>query len=229
MSKFILIGGGTGIGAALAEMLSEAGNEVMVLSRSGGGRQAEGKVSYGYFDVLDENAQLPELNGPLKGLIYLPGSINLKPFRALKLADFRSEMELNFIGAVRCIQHFLPNLKEAAGSIILFSTVAVQRGMPFHAGIASAKGAIEGLTRSLAAELAPTIRVNAIAPSLTETPLAMNLLNSDAKKEASAARHPMKRVGSPEDIAEMASFLLSEKATWITGQIIGVDGGLSAI
>lgn len=120
-------------------------------------------------------------------------------------------------------------LKKAGGSVVLFSTVTVQQGMPFHASVASAKGAIEGLTRSLAAEWAPKIRVNCIAPSLTDTPLASRLLSTPEKKEAASNRHPMKRVGSADELGSIAAFLLSQKSSWVTGQIIGVDGGLSSL
>jgi NAD(P)-dependent dehydrogenase (short-subunit alcohol dehydrogenase family) len=164
------------------------------------------------------------------GLVYCPGNIALKPFNRFSGADFSSDYELQVLGAVTCLQQALGALKKSGNAaVILFSTVAVQQGLPFHSLVSASKGALEGLTRALAAELAPNIRVNAIAPSLTNTPLAENLLNSDAKKEANAARHPLKRVGEPQDIAAMAAFLLSEQATWISGQIMHVDGGISAL
>ena len=170
---------------------------------------------------------LPE---QLDGLIYCPGSINLLPFKRIKPAAFMADYELQVLGAIKAIQQVLPALKKVPqASIVLFSTVAVQSGFNFHAQVAVSKGAIEGLTKALAAELAPNVRVNAIAPSLTDTPLAAKLLNTDQKKEANAQRHPLKRIGSAEDIANTAAFLLSEKASWITGQIMHVDGGMSAI
>jgi NAD(P)-dependent dehydrogenase (short-subunit alcohol dehydrogenase family) len=161
--------------------------------------------------------------------VYCPGTINLKPFHRISIADFKQEMEVNFYGAIRLLQACLKGLKKSSSpSVVLYSTVAVQTGMGFHAGIASAKGAVEGLTRSLAAEWAPNkIRVNAIAPSLTETPLALALLSTPEKKEASDKRHPLGRVGRPEDIAEATVFLLSEKSSWMTGQILHLDGGMS--
>ena len=154
----------------------------------------------------------------------------LKPFARLKPEDFIQDYQLQLIGAVRVIQACLPKLKNSpASSIVLFSTVAVQTGFSFHAVVSSSKGAVEGLTRSLAAELAPKIRVNCIAPSITETRLASPLLNTQEKKEASAQRHPMKKIGAPEDLANLAAFLLSEKSKWITGQVIHADGGISSL
>jgi NAD(P)-dependent dehydrogenase (short-subunit alcohol dehydrogenase family) len=164
----------------------------------------------------------------LDGLAYCPGSINLKPFHRLKIDDFRNDIEINYIGAIKILQASLSALKASdLSSVILFSTVAVQTGMAFHATVAGAKGAIEGLTRSLASEYAPKIRFNCIAPSLTDTPMAERLLANDKKREAFSKNHPLDRVGKAEDIASMAKFLLSEQSSWITGQIIHVDGGMS--
>lgn len=160
----------------------------------------------------------------------MPGSINLLPFHRFKAEDFIQDYQLQAVGAVKVIQAVLPKLKKSEqASIILFSTVAVQSGYTFHSQVAASKGAIEGLTKSLAAEFAPQIRVNAIAPSLTQTPLAAKLLNTEQKMEANANRHPLKRIGLPDDIAQMAIFLLSEKSSWVTGQILHVDGGMSSI
>jgi NAD(P)-dependent dehydrogenase (short-subunit alcohol dehydrogenase family) len=171
---------------------------------------------------------LPE---SLQGLVYCPGTIRLRPFHRLSDNDFLEDFTINVLGAVKAIRASLPLLKKSSSgaSIVLFSTVAVQTGMPFHASIASAKGAIEGLTRSLAAELAPSIRVNAIAPSLTETPLAQSLLSNDQKRQMAADRHPLKRFGQPEDIANLTVFLLDPGTSWITGEIFHVDGGMSAV
>ncbi len=181
-------------------------------------------------DVLLNGLDEAVLPNELAGLAYCPGSIDLKPFRSIKPEDLRAAFELNVVGAFRCAQQCSERLKRVPGSgIVFFSTVAVQRGMAFHASVASAKGAVEGLTRSLAAELAPTVRVNCIAPSLTRTSLAEKLLSSPEREKASAERHPLKRVGEPEEIAAMAAFLLSDDARWITGQVLGVDGGMSAI
>jgi len=176
---------------------------------------------------LDE-LQLPKR---LQGLVYCPGSIRLRPFHRLTQDDFEADWQINVMGAVKSIQACLPALKKAGppASIILFSTVAVATGMPFHASIASAKGAVEGLVRSLAAEFAPKIRVNAIAPSLTDTRLANSLLSDEGKRKAAADRHPLKRVGRTADSAAAALFLLDGGASWITGQVLAVDGGMGAV
>jgi len=175
-------------------------------------------------------ADVPAVEGPIHGVAYCPGSINLKMFRSLKAEEFLQDFELNVMGAVRFLQKMHGGLKAVPGSsVVMFSTVAVQQGMSFHSSIAISKGAVEGLVRSLAAEWAPGIRVNAIAPGLVETPLSARLLSSPEKVEASAKRHALGRIGQPEDIASMALFLLGDKSAWMTGQILGVDGGMSAL
>jgi NAD(P)-dependent dehydrogenase (short-subunit alcohol dehydrogenase family) len=181
--------------------------------------------------VLADSINLETLPDVLHGLVYCPGTIVLKPFQRLTTDDFLHDLNINFLGAVKVIQNCLSRMKKnpSGGSIVLFSTVAVKTGMAFHASVASAKAAVEGLTRSLAAEFAPRIRVNAIAPSLTETPLAQNLLSSEEKRKASAERHPLKQIGSPQDIAKLAAHLLSDASVWITGQVLHVDGGMSSL
>lgn len=173
---------------------------------------------------------LPEIVEPLDGLVYFSGTINLKPFNRLSEEDFLQDYRINALGAVNVIQKYLSNLKNASSaSIVLMSTVATAQGMPYHASISMAKAAIEGLTIALAAEFAPNIRVNAVAPSLTQTPLADKLLNAPEKIEASDKRHPLKRIGQPEDIAHAIHFLLTDKSSWMTGQILHVDGGMSTV
>jgi 3-oxoacyl-[acyl-carrier protein] reductase len=226
--RYLIIGGSRGIGRALAESLLAGGHEVWVGSRERGDTPA-GAEWFSYDARVDA---LPDrvLSEPLDGLAYLPGSIVLKPFRSLALDQFREEFELNVLGAVRVIQAALPALKKSGqASVVLFSTVAASQGMPFHASIATAKAGLEGLTRSLAAELAPAIRVNAIAPSLTDTDLAEKLLSSPEKREAAARRHPLQRVGTTGDLAAMAAFLLQPDTAWISGQVIAVDGGMSTL
>ncbi|WP_332911160.1 SDR family oxidoreductase [Algoriphagus boritolerans] len=180
-------------------------------------------------DTSVDFSEIPGLPDVIDGVVYCPGTINLKPFHRISIADFQNELEVNFFGAVRVLQACLKGLKKSSSpAVVLYSTVAVQTGMGFHAGIASAKGAVEGLTRSLAAEWAPSkIRVNAIAPSLTETPLASALLSTPERKEASDKRHPLGRIGTSGDIAEATVFLLSPKSSWMTGQILHIDGGMS--
>jgi NAD(P)-dependent dehydrogenase (short-subunit alcohol dehydrogenase family) len=219
--NIVLVGGNSGIGKAVATQLQENGATIFSYSRTG-----EGTAAIDFSTDFEELPGLPEI---IDGVVYCPGTINLKPFHRISIADFKQEMEVNLYGAIRLLQACLKGLKKSSSpSVVLYSTVAVQTGMGFHAGIASAKGAIEGLTRSLAAEWAPNkIRVNAIAPSLTETPLASALLSTPEKKEASDKRHPLGRVGKPEDIAEATVFLLSEKSSWMTGQILHLDGGMS--
>jgi NAD(P)-dependent dehydrogenase (short-subunit alcohol dehydrogenase family) len=187
-------------------------------------------LSYHALNVLDEKIDLSFLPERIDGIAFCPGAIALRPFARIQPVDFIADYNLQVVGAIKVIQAALPALKNAdQASIVLFSTVAVQLGLNFHSLVSASKGAIEGLTKSLAAELAPKIRVNAIAPSLTNTPLAASLLNSDQKVEANAERHPLKRVGQPEDISAMAAFLLSPKTSWITGQILSVDGGMGVL
>jgi NAD(P)-dependent dehydrogenase (short-subunit alcohol dehydrogenase family) len=227
----VLVGGSSGIGRALLHRLSADGAELLHLSRAPSLEGAPAGVRHHRFDAVADPFPLEALPDRLDGLVYSPGTIRLRPFARLTEEDFLEDFHLNLLGAVKVVQACQPRLKkaEAGASVVLFSTVAVQTGMPFHTSVASAKGAVEGLTRSLAAELAPRIRVNAVAPSLTDTPLAGPLLADDAKRKASADRHPLKRVGSPEDAAAAARFLLGEEAGWITGQVLPVEGGMGSL
>jgi len=228
MKNILLIGGSYGIGLAIAKELQE-GNTVFVASRTNE-EIAEMNVTHIPFDATTDTLDTSKLPEVIDGLVYCPGSINLRPFRGLKPEAFEQDLQINFISLVKVIQSVLPNLTASnQSSIVLFSSVAASMGMPFHTSVAAAKGAIEGFAKALAAEYAPKIRVNVIAPSLTDTPLAEKFLSNDDKKEKSAQRHPLKRVGTSDDMAQMASFLLSEKSSWISGQIFHVDGGMSTL
>jgi 3-oxoacyl-[acyl-carrier protein] reductase len=226
--NILIIGGSGGIGLEIVKLMV-AEHNVLVASRTRGGLE-ELDVDHQEFDVLKDDIQKLNLPDSLDGLVYCPGSINLKPFKMLKPEAFEEEMQLNFFSLVKVVQGLMPNLKKSSqASLVFFSTVAVQTGMPFHTSVAAAKGAIEGFSRALAAEYAPGMRVNVIAPSLTQTPLAGKLLSSEDKITKMGERHPLKRIGKATDIANMAEFLLSDKSSWITGQVLGIDGGLSSL
>ncbi|GGD26915.1 SDR family NAD(P)-dependent oxidoreductase [Flavobacterium orientale] len=228
MKNILLIGGSYGIGLAIAKELQFESN-IYIASRTND-QISDLKVTHIPFDATSDTLDVSQLPSTIDGLVYCPGSINLRPFKGIKPETFESDLHINFISLVKVIQSVLPNLTASEqSSIVMFSSVAASMGMPFHTSVAAAKGAIEGFAKALAAEYAPKIRVNVIAPSLTETPLADKFLNNDVKKEKSSERHPLKRFGQPEDLAQMAQFLLSDKSTWITGQIFHVDGGMSTL
>ena len=223
-----MIGGSYGIGLPLVKILNKEFN-VHVACRTNDQLQSE-NVNFIKFDALNDEFDNSLIPDEIHGFVYLPGSINLRPFKGLSVDAFKQDLEINLISLIKVLKTVMPKLVAADNSsIVLMSTVAVQRGMPFHSSVSASKGAIEGLTKSLAAEYAPKIRVNAVAPSIVDTPLANRFLNNDLKIEKSAQKHPMKRVGNSADIAETINFLLSEKSSWMTGQIIGVDGGTSTL
>ena len=226
MKNILLIGGSHGIGLSMVKELQETHN-VFVASRTDEELQHE-NITHIKFDVTTDELDVSQLPEKLDGFAYCPGSINLKPFKMMSLDTIKDDMELNFFAMVKIVKEIISLMNEGS-SMVFFSTIAVGTGMPFHTSVAAAKGAIEGFAKSMAAEYAPKVRVNVIAPSLVDTPLAKRLLNNDKKREMMSERHPLKRVGNPEDIANAAVFLLSDKSTWMTGQIIGVDGGLSTL
>jgi len=228
MKNILLIGGSYGIGLAIAKELAGA-NTVYIASRTAEGLENL-NVTHIPYDASTDSLDSSLLPSVIDGLVYCPGSINLRPFKGLKIETFESDMQINFFSMVKVIQSIIPQLSASnQSSIVLFSSVAASMGMPFHTSVSAAKGAIEGFAKALAAEYAPKIRVNVVAPSLTDTPLASKFLNSDEKKEKSASRNPMKKVGTSEDIAQMAGFLLSDKSNWISGQVFHVDGGMSTL
>ena len=229
MKTYIIIGASSGIGLQLAKTLADKGDTVIATYNSHPLENSQ-NITYHPLNVTAAELDLSFFPEVIDGIIYCPGSINLKPFGRIKAEDFLSDFNLQVGGLIKVLQYAFPALKKSEhAAVVVFSTVAVQLGLPFHSQVSASKGAIEGLTKALSAEWAPSIRVNCIAPSLTDTPLAATLLNTDEKKAANALRHPLKKIGTASDIANMAAFLLSENAAWITGQIIHVDGGMSTV
>ena len=222
MNKILIIGGSKGIGNAILQQQLE-NNQVYNISRSSPEISHPNLVHFS-IDVLQDES--PDIDA-IDSLIYCPGSINLKPILNLSINDFRNDFEINVIGAVKVIQKYLPALKKAKKpSVVLFSTVAAKLGMPFHASIATAKAGVEGLVKSLGAELASVVRINAIAPTITETSLSASILRNDRMKENMIERHPMKNYLKPDEVAHMANYLISENAGSISGQIFEMDYGL---
>jgi 3-oxoacyl-[acyl-carrier protein] reductase len=222
MRNIVIIGGSKGIGSAILLQQLE-NNKVYNISRTAPDITHPNLIHYP-ISILEDN--LPDIEA-VDVLIYCPGSITLKPILSLNLDDFRNDFEINVIGAVKAIQKYLPALKKGNNpSIVLFSTVAAKLGMPFHASIATAKAGIEGLVKSLGAELASVVRVNAIAPTITETTLSANILRNDRMKENMMERHPMKNYLKPNEVAEMANYLISENAKSISGQVFEMDYGI---
>tara|TARA_B100000795_G_C22768370_1_gene426739 strand:- start:441 stop:1136 length:696 start_codon:yes stop_codon:yes gene_type:complete len=227
--NYVIIGGSSGIGKELVNILASQENNVFATYNENKVENHD-KVQYQKFNVLNDSLNLDNLPDEIDGLVYCPGSINLKPFKRFTDEDFISDFKLQVVGATSVIKTLMPRL--AAGensSIVLFSTIAVQNGFNFHSQVSISKGAIEGLTRSLAAELAPKIRVNAVAPSITDTSLASKFLNTPQKIATQAEKNPLKKIGAAKDVAEAAAYLLTDKSSWTTGQILHVDGGSSTI
>jgi NAD(P)-dependent dehydrogenase (short-subunit alcohol dehydrogenase family) len=223
---YVFAGASSAMAVKAMNLFKEQGHKVIGISTK------QDNPGYDEFYTVDNYTKqsFPTIEGTINGLAYFPGTINLKPFHRLTEADFITDFTINALGAAAFVQAYLPALKTTEEpAVLFFSTVAVATGMPFHASIAMAKGAIEGLTLSLAAELAPKIRVNCIAPSLTDTPLAEKLLGSPEKTEAGKNRNPLKKIGSAQDLANAITFLLSENSGWITGQVLAVDGGMGAL
>lgn len=227
--KILLVGGNSGVGEQVLNRQLSAGDEVFCASRERGSTVDSEHCHWQAYDATDptQTLDLPEV---LDGFVYCPGSISLKPFARLGDEDFQRDLEVNYLGCSRTLRMALPSLKRSErASIVLFSTVAVQTGLPFHASIAGAKGAVEGFARALAAELSPAIRVNCLALSLTDTPMADHLLNSDVKRQASAERHPLKRIGNAGEVADAVKFFLGNESGFVTGQVLQIDGGMSSL
>lgn len=228
---FVIIGGTSGIGLSVVTRLAKENHHLYVGSRHRQNIQDLNNSTFFYCDVTKNTFDIPKNVDRIDGLMYCPGSLKLIPFRRIKEEDVQKEFTLNVYGLLNAIKYFLPHLKanNNTSSIVLFSSVAVTVGMKYHTLIGATKGAVEGITRSLAAEFAPKIRVNAIAPSITKTPLSKRYLSNEKMKTDLDNRHPLKRIGKTEDISQAAVYLLSEQSSWITGQIIHVDGGISSI
>lgn len=223
MKRLIIIGGSKGIGKAITAALLSSYDEIVNISRTSP-KESYPNLKHYDCDILTDD--LPDID-TADGLVYCPGSINLKPIQRLSVDDFKNDFDINVIGAVKAIQTYLPALKKGSKpSIVLFSTVAAKLGMPFHASVAASKSAIEGLTKSLGAELAPNIRINAIAPTVTDTELASKLLRNERMIDNMNERHPLKKYLQPKEVADMAGFLLSEKAASMSGQIFEMDCGI---
>ena len=227
--NIFIVGGSNGIGLSLIKQISSK-NNVYSASRNDNNLNDYNVKYIKYDSVNDLEIDTSILPDKIDGFVYCPGSINLRPFNTLKTESFLEDYKINFLGAIKSLKMILPLMQKSDNSsIVFFSTVAVSTGMPFHSSISSSKGAIEGLTRSLAAEFAPKIRVNSIAPSIVKTNLSEKFLNSDLKIEKASKRHPLGRIGKVEEISKLTSYLLSDDSSWVTGQVINIDGGIGSI
>lgn len=227
--NIFIVGGSSGIGLSLIKQISSK-NNIYSASRNDNNLNKYNVKHIKYDSVNDLEIDTSILPEKIDGFVYCPGSINLRPFNTLKIESFLEDYKINFLGAIKSLKIILPLMQKSDNSsIVFFSTVAVSTGMPFHSSISSSKGAIEGLTRSLAAEFAPNIRVNSIAPSIVKTNLSEKFLNSDLKIEKASERHPLGRIGKVEEISKLAAYLLSDDSRWVTGQVINIDGGIGSI
>jgi len=227
--NIFIVGGSNGIGLSLIKQISSK-NNIYSASRNDNNLNDYNVKYIKYDSVNDLEIDTSILPDKIDGFVYCPGSINLRPFNTLKTESFLEDYKINFLGAIKSLKMILPLMQKSDNSsIVFFSTVAVSTGMPFHSSISSSKGAIEGLTRSLAAEFAPKIRVNSIAPSIVKTNLSEKFLNSDLKIEKANERHPLGRIGKVEEISKLTSYLLSDDSSWVTGQVINIDGGIGSI
>jgi len=227
--NIFMVGGSNGIGLSLIKQISSK-NNIYSASRNDNNLNEYNVKHIKYDSVNDLEIDTSILPDKIDGFVYCPGSINLRPFNTLKIESFLEDYKINFLGAIKSLKMILPLMQKSNNSsVVFFSTVAVSTGMPFHSSISSSKGAIEGLTRSLAAEFSPKIRVNSIAPSIVKTNLSEKFLNSDLKVEKASERHPLGRIGKVEEISKLAAYLLSDDSSWITGQVINIDGGIGSI
>jgi 3-oxoacyl-[acyl-carrier protein] reductase len=224
MNTFLFAGASSAIAHQAAQLLQAKGNKVIGISTKSSNYNYDAFYQIEKYDF----GSFPNIDAELSGIVYFPGTINLKPFNRLTAAEFTNDLSINALGAVAFTQTYLTHLKKvSASSIVFISTVAVSTGLPFHSSISMAKGAIEGLTKALAAELAPSIRVNCVAPSLVNTPLGDKFVNTPEKLEAMQKRNPLRKVGEALDVANAIVFLLGNESAWISGQTLAVDGGMS--
>lgn len=226
--NYLIVGGTHGIGESLVRrLMAEEKSQIWMTGRERP-PEVDPKINFQKWDAISPTplAELPDL---IHGLVYFPGNLRLAPFHRLTEANFLEDLQIHLLGAISILQQLLPALKAGKGSVVLMSSVAAGVGMTFHSSIAVSKGAVEGLARSLAAEWAPHLRVNAIAPSLTDTPLAESLLSTPEKREAMAKRHPVQKIGNPDHLASLVYWLLSPESEFVTGQVISMDGGLSRL